>query len=57
MNGRVDESRRALLDVSVGNTEFDQANKVTVWIDTAFDGFFVFPRTMIDELARIIHIW
>ena len=51
MNGRVDDSLRALLDVRVGNKRPVQSTVITVWIDTAFDGFFVFPRTMIDELG------
>ncbi|MGB6041941.1 MAG: hypothetical protein WBF93_02180 [Pirellulales bacterium] len=51
MNGRIDESLRALIDVSIGTTSSDQSTEVTVWIDTAFDGFFVFPRTLIDELG------
>lgn len=51
MRGSVDESLRALMSVRIGNTEFDQPSVIAVWIDTAFDGFFVFPRTMIAELG------
>ena len=35
------------IDVRVGNKRSVQSTVITVWIDTAFDGFFVFPRTMI----------
>lgn len=52
MNGRVDESLRALLDVRIGKSSTDQMVSLTVWIDTAFDGFFVFPRETIAELGR-----
>ncbi len=51
MNGHVDESLRALIDVNVGNQAADQSAVIRVWVDTAFDGFFVFPRTMIEELG------
>ena len=51
MNGHVDESLRALIDIRIGQTEIDQSSGVTVWIDTAFDGFLVFPRTMIEKLG------
>jgi predicted aspartyl protease len=51
LNGRVDDSLRALIDVRVGIKRSVQSTVITVWIDTAFDGFFVFPRTMIDELG------
>jgi len=39
------------MDVNVGPTESEQPSPITVWIDTAFDGFFVFPRAMIQELG------
>ncbi|MCA9187691.1 MAG: hypothetical protein R3E01_15120 [Pirellulaceae bacterium] len=51
MNGIVDDSRRALVDLRVGRTESEQPSTITVWVDTAFDGFLVFPRTMIEDLG------
>lgn len=51
MRGYVDESHRALISVKIGRTVSDQPSEITVWIDTAFDGFLVFPRTMIEELG------
>ena len=51
MNGRVDEDRRALIDVRVGRTGVDGLLTITVWIDTAFNGFFVFPKQLIDQLG------
>ena len=51
MKGRVDDSLRALLDVNVGRTESEQTSAITVWIDTAFDGFLVFPRALIEALG------
>ena len=51
MIGNVDESGRALLDVSVASKSDGFAKPVTVWIDTAFDGHFVFSQSLIDELG------
>ena len=51
MNGYVDELLRALIDVNVGNQSANQSAVVRVWVDTAFNGFFVFPRIMIEELG------
>ena len=50
MNGHVDDSRRALLELQIGNTPADQPTTITVWIDTAFDGFVVFSKSLIDRL-------
>ena len=51
MNGRVDDERRALLTVQVGNTQTADRTEIDVWIDTAFNGFLVFSKHMIDALA------
>jgi predicted aspartyl protease len=51
LTGRVDEDRRALVDVRVGSTEADELSTITVWIDTAFNGCFVFPNQLIDKLG------
>ena len=53
MNGRVDQSLRALLDVRVANSPSDHPSEITVWIDTAFNGFLVFPKTLVDELGLL----
>lgn len=50
MNGYVDDSRRALLELRVGNSPSEQPATITVWIDTAFDGFLVFSKSLIGEL-------
>lgn len=50
MNGHVDDSLRALLEVRVGNTPSEQSTTITVWIDTAFDGFLVFSKSLIESL-------
>ena len=50
MNGHVDDSLRALLEVHVGKTQSIQATEITVWIDRAFDGFLVFSKSLIDRL-------
>jgi clan AA aspartic protease len=51
VNGRVDESRRALLEVLVRRTETEAPRVLTVWVDTAFNGFLVFPQELIQDLA------
>ena len=51
MNGRVDESLRALVDVAIRRTESESPTIVTAWIDTAFNGFLVFPHEMISNLG------
>lgn len=50
MKGYVDGSRRALLELRVGNSPTEQSTKITVWIDTAFDGFVVLSKNLIDRL-------
>ena len=51
MNGIVDESMRALLDVSVAASKGDQKHRLTAWIDTAFNGGLVMPRQHIERLG------
>jgi clan AA aspartic protease len=42
---------RALLEVSATSELSGPTRSVTVWIDTAFNGYFVFPTPLIDELG------
>jgi clan AA aspartic protease len=51
LNGRVDEAHRALVDVEIRHKASDKPTSVTAWVDTAFNGFFVFPRHLIKDLA------
>ncbi len=39
------------MDLAVRRAESDAPTAVTVWIDTAFNGFLVFPQEMITKLA------
>lgn len=50
MIGRVDDRNRALLDIEVRRRRDSGGTSVTVWIDTAFDGHLVFPKSLIEEL-------
>ena len=50
MNGHVDDLLRALLDVKVSHSPSAENNVITAWIDTAFNGQFVFPRQLIEQL-------
>ena len=49
MNGLVDKSMRALLDVSVAAAKGAKRQVITVWIDTAFNGGLVIPRQPIER--------
>jgi clan AA aspartic protease len=51
VNGRVDEHRRALWEVRVGGANAEELTTITAWIDTAFNGCFVFPQSLIDQLG------
>jgi clan AA aspartic protease len=51
LNGRVDESFRALVDLPIRCSESETPTVVTVWIDTAFNGFLVFPQNLIEKLG------
>ena len=51
MIGHVDRDRRALLPVAVLPRLKEKSVLVESWIDTAFDGHFVFPSTLVEELG------
>jgi len=51
VNGIVDESMRALLDVSLAAAKGANKQVLTVWIDTAFNGGLVIPRRRIERLG------
>ena len=39
------------MEISVGPATSKPSQLITVWIDTAFNGFLVFPQELIDELG------
>ncbi len=51
MIGQVDESQRALLDVLIAAHKGDVKESLRVWIDTAFNGCLVIPRSQIERLG------
>jgi clan AA aspartic protease len=51
MNGRVDDSGRALVAVNIRPDANAAATEVEVWIDTGFTGDLVLPMLLIDALA------
>lgn len=51
MNGSVDSSDRALLVLQVRSKADSQPTDLTVWIDTAFTGDLVIPRSTILRLG------
>jgi clan AA aspartic protease len=50
VKGSVDDRGRALIQVQIRNQPGGNAATITLWIDTAFDGYVVFPQLMIDQL-------
>ena len=53
MNGHVDDKFRALIPVSVAARETDERKELRAWVDTAFNGSLVIPRTQIQELGLV----
>ncbi len=51
MNGQVDDQNRALMRVEVQASLSADKKAVDAWIDTAFDGHFVFSSNLIKELG------
>jgi clan AA aspartic protease len=51
VNGIVDDSQRALLEVFVAATKTAKKEAMTVWIDTAFNGGLVVPRPQVERLG------
>lgn len=50
MNGTVDDLGRALVVLNVRATEKEEPIELTVWIDTAFTGELVIPRSAIQAM-------
>ncbi len=50
MKGIVDDELRALIEVSIGSEPNGKKSSVMVWVNTAFNGGLVLPRTEIDSL-------
>ena len=51
MSGFVDRDNRALFSVSLRSTLNGEISTIEAWIDTAFDGHFVFSSNLIEELG------
>lgn len=51
MIGSVDDNNRALLPVEVRAKFRNEPTTIEAWVDTAFDGHFVFASTLIKELG------
>jgi len=50
VNGIVDNANRALLEISISANAKAVKELITTWIDTAFNGGLVIPRTEIERL-------
>jgi clan AA aspartic protease len=53
VTGEVDAAGRALIRIRVRSSAEALWTDVEAWIDTAFDGEFVMPRTIIEQLGLI----
>ena len=51
MNGIVDESQMALLDILIAAGKGARKEPLTVWIDTAFNEGLVIPRSQVERLG------
>jgi len=49
--GQVDNDLRALLDVSIKSSPTSEPQSVLMWVDTAFNGHFVFSQGFIEKLG------
>lgn len=50
MKGHVDEKLRALVQIRVAGTHHEQFCEIWAWIDTAFNGSLVIPRSKVEAL-------
>lgn len=53
MNGFVDDQLRAMIRIPVSASREGPRSEVIAWIDTAFNGGLVVPRTQIAQLALV----
>lgn len=53
VSGRVDEKLRALIRVPVAAELKEPRTELAVWIDTAFNGGLVIPRSQIESLGLV----
>ena len=50
MMGKVDDQSRALVPIRIGQGDNENRKEVLAWVDTAFNGTLVIPKSQIDEL-------
>ena len=51
MKAWIDEENRAMVEVHVGNHAKSQRQTIHAWIDTAFDGHMVMPKSEIERMG------
>ena len=51
MKAWIDEENRAIVEVCVANHARSQRQSIQAWIDTAFDGHLVMPKSEIERLG------
>lgn len=54
MNGHVDEKLRALVPIRIASTNGEEFCDLWAWIDTAFNGSLVVPRSALKKLDLIM---
>ena len=50
MNGHVDETLRALIRIRIAGIRQEEFSEIWAWVDTAFNGSLVIPRSKAEEL-------
>jgi clan AA aspartic protease len=51
MRGRVDDSGRAIVEVTLAANGHDGPHSIDVWVDTGFTGDRVIPRSIVEKLV------
>ncbi len=54
MNGHVDEKLRALVPIRVAAADDVEFCEISAWVDTAFNGSLVVPRSTVERLNLIM---
>lgn len=50
MNGQVDDKLRALVQIRVARAHDEEFCEIWAWVDTAFNGSLVIPRSKVEEM-------
>lgn len=54
MIGKVDDQLRALVPIRISQRHDGNSKEILAWVDTAFNGTLVIPKSQIDELQLVV---